>query len=409
MPPAMESQFGNSRRIRRLYVPAVTLLLVIWFSFLLVSLVRQDAGRAVHPQVTLTSLDDPPFAPPFASSLLMLGNSQTFEIPDAVAGDLDTGQWLQIFLSRRASHAVELNLGALGGMTCEEMLVRAVQWGVALDKPGQLLIAVQPSEFGQVVIRPDIAAAATSSRSPAREILSSMAQSNSDLPLGTTELRRLLALPPSEGDLNTVENRLQDRVARSLPLFAYRDDLLAIGDLLFVRERNRIFGIRTLRLTPFKPQRYQTNLEFLELILRYTESKGIATYLYLAPVRPAAESVYADSDVFAIASQVTALAGRYGAQLKNYQRIIPEQYWTYYPDNRHNRIEDIAGQPDPAHFMEPAHKILAEEIDQSWGELMIRRAGPVNRDGHAASVSGKDDGTSQRASLPVTYGPTAKQ
>ena len=287
------------------------------------------------------------------------------------------------------------------------MLVRSVQWGGGLDNPEQLLIAIHPSEFGQVVIRSEIAAASTNPQ--VKAILSDMVQSNLDLPLAAAELKHLLVLPPPPGSgEDKFETGLQNGVERWLPVFARRDDLLAIADLLFVRERNRIFGVKTMRLTPFKPESYRTNLEFLELILRYTKKNGIATYLYLAPVRPAAESAYTDSDVSAVASDVTALAGRYGAQLKNYQRILPEQYWTLYPDNRHNRIEDIAGQPDPAHFMEPAHKLLAEAIDQSWGELMVRRARLAREDNRAVSTSRQDDGNPQRASLPVTYGRNAK-
>ncbi len=390
--------------MRWLYVPAVTLLLVACWSSLLVSIAEQEPEPAA--KVKLSSVADSISSSPFASSLLMLGNSQVFEIPGFVAGDLATPQWLQIFLSRRASHAVGLQSGALGGMTAGEMLVRTVQWGATFDKSGQLLIAIHPSEFSQVVIRSEIAAASTNPQ--VKATLSDMVQRNPDLPLAAAEVKRLLTLPPPGGRMEKFESGLQNGVARSLPIFARRDDLLAVGDLLFVRERNRIFGIKTMRLTPFKPESYRTNLEFLELILRYARKNGIATYLYLAPVRPAAESVYADSDVSAIASDVTALAGRYGAQLKNYQRILPEQYWTRYPDNRHNRIEDIAGQPDPAHFMEPAHKMLAEAIDQSWGELMVRRAKLAREDHRAASTSRQDDDNPQRASLPVTYGPNAK-
>jgi hypothetical protein len=405
MPPSVERQLGSSRLMRRLYVPAVTLLLVACWSSLLVSIA--DQGPEPAAKATISSVADGISSPPFASSLLMLGNSQTFEIPGSVPGDLATPEWLQIFLSRRASHAVGLQSGALGGMTVGEMLVRSVQWGGGLDNPEQLLIAIHPSELGQVVIRSEIAAASTNPQ--VKAILSDMVQSNLDLPLAAAELKHLLVLPPPPGSgEDKFETGLQNGVERWLPVFARRDDLLAIADLLFVRERNRIFGVKTMRLTPFKPESYRTNLEFLELILRYTKKNGIATYLYLAPVRPAAESAYTDSDVSAVASDVTALAGRYGAQLKNYQRILPEQYWTLYPDNRHNRIEDIAGQPDPAHFMEPAHKLLAEAIDQSWGELMVRRARLAREDNRAVSTSRQDDGNPQRASLPVTYGRNAK-
>ncbi len=356
-----------------MYVPVATFLLVLGLSSWLVKISKDDqpesAGGKLSPTIELPGPDSAS-----SSTLLVLGNSQTFSIPDAAPGDLATPQWLQAFLTQRQSNAVQVQLGSLGGITAEEMLVRAVQWESTQQRPRQLLISVQPSELSQVALRAELERAVQ--RKHLQQSFADLMQQNPDLTLIQPELKHLTQVreDPKLSWPEALENHLQQRAASALPLFEHRDDALSLGYLVFIRERNRVAGVDTLNRKPLQPASYRASLQFLTLILRSARDRGIPIYIYMAPVRAQGESIYSDSDVEQMTVDLRALATRYGAQFADYRQLFAPKYWTNYPDTAHNRVENIVGQPDPAHFREAAHKLLAQEIDRAWGDLIINRA-----------------------------------
>jgi hypothetical protein len=146
---------------------------------------------------------------------------------------------------------------------------------------------------------------------------------------------------------------------RSWCPFRARRDLLGTLKLKYTALRNWVFGFRTTTKRPIAPALYATNLEFIELTLRFLRQQGIKGVFYLAPIRPLEPNPYVPEDVDRFRKELASLCERYGAVYMDYSRLIPEALWTNYPESDQS---GIGGQPDFAHFTGKAHQVLAERL-----------------------------------------------
>lgn len=331
--------------------------------------------------------------------LLYIGNSQTMAIMDRQPGDLTSPQWLQVLLAQRAkasssSNFVEVRLGSFPNITPTETLIELV--AAHENRPGhvdKLVLCSVLEEMRNVGVRDEVEKMAR--RAPVAAELARLAKQNPDLREAQVPLRPYIgakstsssssssagsssnaaptATVAASGQSSTdftapLETRLQDGAER-LPIFAQRTNLYGQAYSLFYAFRNRLAGINSSSPRPVPPGDYATNLQLLELTLRYARSQKIPVTVYLSPIRPIQPNPNVASDVARFRRDVPALCKRLNAVCLDYLDIVPEKLWTNYTD-----AEGQGGQRDFAHFTGAAHKLVAEKLITDVGD----RLGQVN-------------------------------
>ena len=314
--------------------------------------------------------------------LLYVGNSQTLAIMDQQPGDIIAPQWLQILLARETSsgaQSIDVQIGSLPNLTTTELLIKLVAAGA--ESPRQidmLLTATVLEEFRGLGVRDEVRAALESPA--AKADLISLAEGNTDLAAARKVLEPFISSrsEPSTaaGDARsgnsiaeTIEQRLQ-LAAEKMPLFTQRQNLQVAINLTYNAWRDRLLGITSSSPRPVPDPSYRATLELMELVLRYARSKNIEVIFYLAPLRLDVQpNPNLPSDVERFRRDVPALCRRYNVTCLDYADLIPENFWTNYPD-----FGSGAGQRDFAHFTGAAHKILAEKLISDIGPQLIRHA-----------------------------------
>lgn len=319
-------------------------------------------------------------------TLLFMGNSQTMAIMDQQSGDLTTPQWLQILLSRNAKNTspstfFHVRLGSLPNITPTESLIQLV--AAHQHNPSQADILVLCSvleEMRNVGVRDEVEKLARQENT--RTELAALVAKNADLslvkrPLSpyitasshpeasekvTSQSSQGKANPPTDSSpqnpdfTSPIEEKLQTSI-EAIPLFAQRGNLYGRAYSEFYVFRNRLAGITSSSPRPVPPGDYQTNLQTVELTLRYAKANHLPMIVYLAPIRPIQPNPNVAADVALFRHDLPALCHRYGAVCLDYTDTIPEKLWTNYPDENGQ-----GGQRDFAHFTGAAHKMLAQRL-----------------------------------------------
>jgi hypothetical protein len=130
------------------------------------------------------------------------------------------------------------------------------------------------------------------------------------------------------------EEWLQTRLESVSLLFKKPKEIHSLFILHFTYARNRLFRLSTSTTRPISPIVYKTNLEVLELTLRYLKSKNIRAVLYLAPIRSLQPNPYRPADIQKFRKDLPALCKKYGAIYLDYGNLVPEEDWTNYLPTR---------------------------------------------------------------------------
>ncbi|MGB9179934.1 MAG: hypothetical protein WCB68_11875 [Pyrinomonadaceae bacterium] len=317
--------------------------------------------------------------------LLYTGNSQTLAIMDRQPGDLTTPQWLEVLLSRRSHQnapPTDVILGSLPNMTNAEVLIKLVAAGERSPRQVDVLLgAAILEEYRGLGVREEVSTLLNAPN--VKDKLLSLMAGNQDLTAARDSLNPLVnsttpaaatASAESSGQTDssyaqTFEKHLQTAVER-VPVFARRQDLQAEIYTVYHLSRNRLLGINSSTARPVPGPPYRANLELLELMMRYAQSKGIHTAFYLSPIRPIQPNPNLASDVTRFRRDVLALCRRYNTPCFDYTDLVPENLWTNYSDS------DLgaSGQRDFAHFTGKAHKLVAERLLTDLGAQLDKWA-----------------------------------
>ena len=380
----------RERKERRLegwrvaYVATTTLLLLAATSFWVRNLDTNPLTIAQNKRVMFTgSRDkgDPVYSPlPLNNSdrlsILFIGNSQSYAIMDYSPGD----QCMITFLSDmlNGGHETEtarfpVRYGSLANLRMSEVLTKSVN-SVAdtQHRPDVVLVGIVLDGLRVLEARSDIAQAAGTS-TVSRE-LTALVQRSPEFPLAIPAVKTLSAasdtqtgVPQSQvtsgqrGMLaaGTQEDKLQAKLDRSIPLFQKRQDVYAFLVRLYETQRNAFLRIDTSSRRPIAPATYQTNLQLIEMTLKYLREHNAHAVLYFAPIRPIEPNPYDPADISRFRQDFSALCIRQGALCLDYSNLVPEEMWTVYQDNEPT---GKTGQRDYAHFTARAHQKVAAQL-----------------------------------------------
>jgi hypothetical protein len=375
--------------LRRLYVPVVTLVLIVAVGIYwaqggtfapskaaqnprirfqtggdaakagLTGAEERSAAEVVNPNRSVVAGH---------TQLLFLGNSQTLAIMDYKPGDLTTPQWLQLSFDKKGDPPVDVRVGSLPNMTPTEYLITLVAAGEAHPRQVDVLLLMTVlEEFRDLGVRSEVAAQL---QDPGvRDVLNELVAGNPDLPLPTEALGPILdeTTEPSTGESRdrslavSIESWFQGKLDE-LPMFSQRDAMLGSVYLHFYQLRNWLLGLSSSSSRHVPDYEYRASLQLLELALRYAHSQDILPVLYMTPLRPVQPNPNLPADVQRYRRDIPALCDRYEISCFDYTDLVPEVLWTDYPDQQSER--------DFAHFTGPAHKLVAERLWDDVGPIV---------------------------------------
>jgi hypothetical protein len=388
--------------LRRLYLPLLSVLLTFLIGNWLAALSAQDVEQKMvehteHEMAPVAGLSTSAVAEahtvlgatdlePRRTHLLFLGDSQAFSRPDAPPGSLTSAQWLQVMLWRQDPNAVGVRVGAMPGMDVAEMLLRSIV--AAEQQPRQADIVVVDlvlGELRELGIRNEMS---SKMQSPAAQAaLQSLVADNGDLPDAVKLLRPLLN---SAGQTKSaidqpLATRMEDALQRradAWPFFAQREAVIRQALLGYAQWQHRLLHITSDTALPTPPVPYRTNLEMLELLMRYARSRGLHLVLFFGPVRDLRPNPDAPADLARMYRDATELCRRYGATCLNYSNVLPEGeqpegLWAEYAANSRGAYSGLARQHDFYHFTEAGHKLLAEKLMSDAGPSFVQWSKPA--------------------------------
>jgi hypothetical protein len=237
-----------------------------------------------------------------------------------------------------------------------------------------------------------------------REDLADLLTASADLPDAAPVVRDILGGAASEissasgtrtqGLAERAEEALQKGLDASVPLFGQRKNEYGFLFTRFLLVRNRLLGIRTDSRRPIPVPMYRTNMELIDLTLRYLARHHIHAIGYFAPIRPIEPGPYEPSDILRFRKDFRSLCAHNGALYFDYSELIPEDMWTNYTDTSNGGVDlAVAGQRDFAHFTGRAHQRLGEQLVkdvrpsfEKWLEEKQVRSGEEGRVARAADA-----------------------
>lgn len=391
--PQAPRRTGISRWLVRLYVPILTLVLLIGVGRRIssghlpgetrpeINVLEPGSGPANlrADQIQLVQDVMKPDRPVVAGhlQLLYLGNSQTMAIVDPEPGDLTSAQWLQLLLAtsqKPRSRAVDVRQGSLPGMAMPEMFMSVLTY--AERSPRQVdiaVLAISPEFFRKLGLRDEVKQMAADPQ--VHTTLVSLLRNGSEFPAAYNVLEPLLAAPtaevPKKPNAGQGSLRLADRLepwledkANHWRLFAKREPVMMKFDYLFMAWRNRILGIKTSTPRPISAATYTGNLELVQLLFRYAKDNGIELIVYLTPLRQSQSSPYTAADCMKIDQDLARLTKQYGFPYFNYLALEPDDVFANFGPASEGAATSrkFHGEPDYVHFVEQGHKILAERL-----------------------------------------------
>jgi hypothetical protein len=365
------------------YVVAATLVLLAAMAFWVRNLDTNPLTIAQNQRVMFTGARNPrdpvystlPVNKPDHLSILFIGNSQSYAIMDYSPG----GQCMITFLSdmlnggmETASAKFPVRYGSLPNLRMTEVLTKSVSGVVdAEHRPDVVLVGVVLDGLRVLEARSDIAQTAADP-TVSRE-LNDLAQRSAEFPLAIPAVRHLSAGPEAQTAASrspgassqdrtlatTVEDRIEARLDHSMPLFKKRADMYAYFVRLYETQRNTLLNIDTSSRRPMALATYRTNLQLLEMTLKYLREHHVHAVLYFAPIRPIEPNPYDPADIVRFRQDFMALCARQSAVCLDYSNLVPEEMWTVYQDNEPT---GKTGQRDYAHFTAQAHRQVATQL-----------------------------------------------
>ena len=122
--------------------------------------------------------------------------------------------------------------------------------------------------------------------------------------------------------------------------------------------RNALFGIKPTSKRPLMRPAYNANLAAFEAMLKSAANRGIATVVYIAPIRNDVEKPYVASEYDEFKRRVQELAASYHAKFVNLEDLVPASHW----GNTDGTARSSQTEIDFMHFRAAGHRLLAERL-----------------------------------------------
>jgi hypothetical protein len=174
-------------------------------------------------------------------------------------------------------------------------------------------------------------------------------------PLAAAKLKSTLTSATTAANLavdSTFEMRLRDRVSRAVPLVKARRDInsFILYDVLYTA-RNKLFHITTTTKRPMLPDRYETNKQFLMMMIEEAKRRNIKFATYIVPLNPQSANPYVPEEYAQFKVWAEQTAKTYGVPFSNLENAVPAEDWGL-----------TVGGPDFKHFKGAGHVRTAEAI-----------------------------------------------
>lgn len=187
-------------------------------------------------------------------------------------------------------------------------------------------------------------------------------------PLSNSINRELQAMYDLESTANTktvkkatpqekVEERLETYLSAHSAIWRNRENARGDFFLSIYNLRNFIFRIDASTKRRMIPMRYDKNMAALELILSHSRDKGIKVHLFIPPIRHDLDLPYVAEEYAAFKAAVAAMAMKFGASFKDYEFIVPSEFWGTKNVGHGHEIDFM-------HFQYMGHRILADSLVQ---------------------------------------------
>jgi lysophospholipase L1-like esterase len=157
---------------------------------------------------------------------------------------------------------------------------------------------------------------------------------------------------------------LNDKMNEASVVWASRADLRSkiIYDYIF-KIRNSVFQINPDTKRKKIPTRYLVNMQAFEKIAQFCKQKNIDLLVYIPPIRNDVDQPYVVTEYEAFKLELARYASENGFKLKNYEGIVPAQYWGVKPSTK---MGDQKFEIDFMHFQQEGHRLLAKELAKEF-------------------------------------------
>jgi hypothetical protein len=335
--------------------------------------IRTDRAHAdlSHGEDLLGTLSTAPLPAPGRRRILFLGNSQQYTsslprgaqiVPDhevPIASDLFAGT-----VERRAPGGYDVYNASAPNQTPVEGLWQAIYWFRVASPPPAVLVVqssfdmyrktgIRPS-FQELLEDPRFAAALHDFTRPDAPWASEIAAAERD----HDERKKEIAARKEERW--TPESGLRAALEH-VPLYRERESRKAafLTDLYLLRVLG--LGISPTTRRHILGQALTQNFAALTDLLRLARASGARVLVYNAPVNPDVTMFYED-EYLAYVDRLRSLAAAESAAFADLAAAVPRGMWGYWIDG-----------PDPIHFSEGGHVLVAARLDEAFGPLLAER------------------------------------
>jgi hypothetical protein len=292
---------------------------------------------------------------------LWLGNSQLHAVNQFRTGERNAPDLLS---ERLAGRSIDLVTVSLGNGNMQEHLVL---FNYLLDRiqPDTLILPVVFDDAREDGLRDSIAALTEDER--VAERLKKGSDSGRKL---LDKARFLIPLPSGEATpRERSEAWLNAWMDECIPLWRARSEMRGDLFIFLYKLRNTVFGITPSSKRKIIPEPYRNNMAAYEAILQTAATSGVRVLVYVAPIgSDRGERPYVETEYQRFKADIAALARSYGADLENFENLIPEPLWGF----KGSTTVDHSIELDFMHFTAAGHRVLAEQIEQRFVTAPVR-------------------------------------
>jgi hypothetical protein len=176
-------------------------------------------------------------------------------------------------------------------------------------------------------------------------------------PLASEKMLSTLEQKERDESVNeaSFESRLRRGVSSVSPFVAERRMLNSMLRIRLFAVRNFFLGIKNTTKRPIIRDRYDTNREFLRMLVDLGEERGAKVLLFIVPFNPSAENPYIMEEYVTFKSWLEEFAREKRTPLANLENVVPSTDWGLF-----------LGGPDFKHFRGEGHRKTAAALIRSF-------------------------------------------
>jgi hypothetical protein len=291
---------------------------------------------------------------------ILSGMSQMYTINDFHHGDQTISEWMDDALAPRGVRVFGL---AAPNLSHEEALFLLIATSMKPQThPEAFIFAVAFEKLREVDLRRQYLTVLRAHPELAAEWRKTAERYRTKYPLASAKMLATLAQQEQNDatDESTFEARLRQRVSRLAPLIGERHHLNAEMRIHLFGLRNALLGIRNTTKRPIIRDRYDTNREFLGMLVDVGRERGTDVLLYIVPFNPHAENPYIPEEYSAFKSWLTEFARATNTPLANLENAVPSSDWGLF-----------LGGPDFKHFRGAGHRRTADALLQNFSTELV--------------------------------------